>query len=297
MDTDLLVPYGANPDGLLVRAADADRATEYRCPECRSILVLKAGEVVVHHFAHRADTACTGETIAHETAKRLLAQVIFEQTTISNPRTISLECICDRCTCSFLVRLPQDRFTGAAIEHPVDDFVCDVVALRNERIVFALEVRATHAVPEAKTRTLSVPWIEVAAESVLADPYRWIPINGRVKPVVCPTCKVFLGKLKVLTERWDIPIEPLAGYRDPTRATYLAAIEHCWKCNEEILLFWWSGVPFCETEPPSPRPRTVQNRYSKTFGGKYWANTCPGCNTLQGDNFVFLGLNGSLVFD
>lgn len=296
MDTELLVPYGINPAGLLVSAADADRTTAYRCPECQSALVLRAGEVVVHHFAHKADTACTGETISHETAKRLLAQVIREQTAIESPRTISLACACDRCASTFLVQLPRDRFTRAAVEHRVGNFVCDVAGLKNDEVILALEVLATHAVPEAKAHALSVPWIEVTAESVLTDPYRWTPTNSRLKPVVCPSCKTFLGKLMVLAERWDIPLDRLAGYRDPARATYLAAIEPCWKCGEEILVFWWPGVPFCEAEPPKPRPRTIQNLYSKTFGGKYWANTCPGCKALQGDNFIFLGHKGTPAF-
>ena len=235
MDTELLVPCGINPAGLLVSAADADRTTEYRCPECQSVLVLRAGEVVVHHFAHKADTACTGETISHETAKRLLAQVIREQTAIESPQTISLACTCDRCASAFLVQLPRDRFTRAAVEHRVGDFVCDVAGLKNDEVVLALEVLATHAVPEAKAHALYVPWIEVTAESVLTDPYRWTPTNSRLKPVVCPSCKTFLGKLMVLAERWDIPLDRLAGYRDPARATYLAAIEPCWKCGEEFL--------------------------------------------------------------
>lgn len=32
-----------------------------------------------------------------------------------------------------------------------------------------------------------------------------------------------------------------------------------------------------------------QHRYSKQFGGSYWANTCPHCDAVQGDNFLFLG--------
>ena len=297
MDAELLVPYGVNPIGLLVHAADADRSAEYHCPECASLLVLKAGDVVVHHFAHKADTACTGETISHATAKRLLAQIIREQSTLEQPKTISLECRCDRCASSFLVRLPRGGFSGAALEHRVGDFVCDVVALGNNGAALALEVLYTHAVPGTKSQALPVPWIELAAEAVLANPYRWTPINSRLKPVVCRACKTFLRRLKTLAERWEIPLDPSAGYRDPGRTTYLAAIQHCWKCDEEIVVFWWPGVPFCEAEPPKPRPRTIQNRYSKTFGGKYWANTCPSCNMVQGDNFVFLGLNGNPAFE
>lgn len=42
------------------------------CPECSSDLVLKAGEVVVHHFAHRAEPDCWhrgGEGLDHLQAK------------------------------------------------------------------------------------------------------------------------------------------------------------------------------------------------------------------------------------
>jgi len=70
---------------------------------------------------------------------------------------------------------------------------------------------------------------------------------------------------------------------------YRATYSECWKCNEDILLFTWPG---CRNEneeitPKEPRPKTVQYRYSKTAGINYWSNTCPYCESLQGEFFLY----------
>jgi hypothetical protein len=286
MNVELQVPYGLAPDGKLVHAKDAIRQLEYCCPECSSPLVLHAGDVVSKHFAHKANTSCNGETVAHQTAKRLIAQVINERTPSTN--SISMVCTCDCCHETFSRPLLSSSFSEARVEQRVGKFVCDVVALRNQDYVLAIEILATHAIEEEKKHGLSVPWVELSANAVLENPYRWVPIKSRLKPVLCPRCKSYLKRLNEVAERWQVPILKFGGYRDPSRANYLAAIESCWKCKNDIIVYWWRGVPFCEIEPPESRPQTIKYRYSKTYGGKYWANTCPGCGSIQGDNFLFL---------
>jgi RNase P subunit RPR2 len=288
MDAELFVPYGLSLEGKLVHAKDAIRQAEYRCPECASLLVLRAGDVVARHFAHKANTSCTGETIVHGTAKRLIAQVINEQSGTSSANHVSMVCPCVCCHETFRLSLPSGSFSEARIEQRLDNFVCDVVALRSDDYVLAIEILATHAVDEEKGHELSVPWIELSATAVLENPYSWVPIQSRLKPVLCSKCKSHLRRLNEIAVRWSQPITEFAGYRDPSRADYLAAIESCWKCKNDIIVYWWRGVPFCEHEPPTPRPKTIQHRYSKQYGGKYWANTCPSCGSLQGDNFLFL---------
>lgn len=289
MENELLVPYGVNPEGILVKPAEAARDTLYTCPACSSPLVLHAGNQVARHFAHKADTACTAETIAHRTAKRLLVQVIGEQSTLPDPRPISIYCPCGCCGTNFWRKLPTQAVTGAREEVCVDEFVCDVVAYRGTESVLALEVLVTHAVDRKKADALPLPWAELRAEHVLEDPYSWCPVAGRMKSVTCPDCKEHFNKLKALAAKWNLPVFEPARYRDPSRGPYLTAIETCWKCKNEIPVYWWRGVPFCESEPPQSRPRTVQHRHSKQFGGSYWANTCPCCKSVQGDNFLFLG--------
>ena len=45
-------------------------------------------------------------------------------------------------------------------------------------------------------------------------------------------------------------------------------------------------MPFCEFEPPSPKPKTIKYRHSNKYGGSYWAIICADCNVMQGDNFL-----------
>lgn len=76
---DLEVPYGLHPDGYLEKAEDARKGLNYLCPECEEPLVFRAGEYMVKHFAHKANTNCSGESIIHKTAKMLIAQTIRDQ--------------------------------------------------------------------------------------------------------------------------------------------------------------------------------------------------------------------------
>ncbi len=51
--------------------------TDLVCPECKSSMVLKAGQIKTAHFAHKAGSNCeygTGETIQHLAGKRMLAE-------------------------------------------------------------------------------------------------------------------------------------------------------------------------------------------------------------------------------
>ena len=47
-------------------------------------------------------------------------------------------------------------------------------------------------------------------------------------------------------------------------------------------------MPFCDSLPPELRPKIISFRYSKQYGGKYWANTYVNCGVTRGDNYLFL---------
>jgi hypothetical protein len=74
------------------------------------------------------------------------------------------------------------------------------------------------------------------------------------------------------------------------QSPYWAETGRCFRdtCGEEMILYTWRGHTWMtETPPPEPRPRSLQLRSSKWAGGDYWANTCPTCGALQGENFVY----------
>ncbi len=286
MDTELLVPYGQNSEGKLISAAEATRQTDYYCPACLSPLVLHAGQSVVRHFAHKSNSPCNSETIAHKTAKRLLAQIISEYQNTKTP-SILITCDCTYCSDSTSIKLPKNSFTSATEEYRIGNFICDVIAFRGSTPVLGIEVLVTHAVDEKKSSELKIPWIELTATEVLDNPYFWRPTASRLKSITCNECKKHIEKLKTLADQWSQPLHEPARFQNPSKDTYLSAIECCWKCKREILVYWWNEVPFATKAPPEPKPKTIQYRYSKNFGGSYWANTCPSCSAVQGDTSFF----------
>lgn len=68
---------------------------------------------------------------------------------------------------------------------------------------------------------------------------------------------------------------------------YRTAYTECWRCRKTILVFSWPERENEEVIPREPRPKTIQYRYSKMAGSKYWANTCPYCKSIQGDFFLY----------
>ena len=298
MTYELLVPYGLDEGGTLVHAKDASARAGYSCPCCGGQLVLKAGEVNAKHFAHRADSNCAGESYEHETAKLLIAKVINDLVDYPQAaKQVTLVCTCDCCTGQFPRLLPRDSFSVALVEERVGLFTCDVVGMKGEDQVLGIEVCNTNPVNRKKADSLAIPWVELGAGAVVEDPYRWAPTqSGKLKAVLCDKCKSFQKKLKLVAAGWNQPLDPYGGYRDPMRADYLAALRNCWSCSAEFLAYWWAGVPFCQSKPPAPVPPTVQYRKSRAYKDAYWANCCPKCGAMDGDNFLFRNLDGKSPF-
>ena len=66
-------------EGARITAAAAQRGGEFRCPSCGKELILKKGQVVIHHFAHKPPIVCDwarGETLAHLEAKRIVHEAL-----------------------------------------------------------------------------------------------------------------------------------------------------------------------------------------------------------------------------
>lgn len=63
-------------------SSDSKRGEDYRCPACSHPVGLKAGRVVIPHFAHKAEAVCAhyeGETRWHRQAKSTIADYLRRQ--------------------------------------------------------------------------------------------------------------------------------------------------------------------------------------------------------------------------
>lgn len=282
----LRIPYGENEAGQLVSAMAAPAGGVYACPCCRVTLVHRAGEIRVKHFAHPASSNCNLESILHITAKRLVHDAI--QSNTRGEQVISLMSHCSNCDIDVQSTLPHGTFTHALEEVRIGNYRCDVAGYRQSTVALAIEILNTHEVDNIKAQNLQAYWVELKAEDVINNPFHWIPTQARLKPSLCSTCKKAVKHILDVADRYGIDRALYTPLKNPSLTNYVADTEKCFSCKCEIPVFWWDGVPFCEGEPPSPKPKTIQRRHSKKYGGTYWANTCANCNAIQGDNFLYI---------
>lgn len=282
----LRIPYGLNETGELISAELAEKGTNYICPCCGIQLVHRAGEVRTKHFAHPPSSNCSFESVLHITAKKLIQSVIVKNATAK--QTITLENHCHSCGVVFSTNLPMRTFSNAGLEIKIGNYVCDVVGYRGDSIGLAIEIFNTHEVDRNKAQNLQAHWVELKVEDVLKNPTKWVPTQANLKDSYCVSCKKHIKHVLEVADKFGIDRSLYSPIKNPSETTYIADIETCFKCKQEIPVFWWRGVPFCEVEPPNPKPKTIKFRNSKQYGGSYWANTCANCNMIQGDNYLYI---------
>lgn len=283
---ELKVPYGFNEEGVLVSSESAIRGASYFCPACGDRLIHRAGEINAKHFSHPSGTNCSPEAIIHKIAKHLIAKAINQNS--KGLATIKIENYCECCGLVFDIEIPNGTFTHAEQEVSFHPYVCDIAAYRENAEPLGIEIFNTHKVEKEKRGNLSIYWLELKAEKVIQNPFYWQPTQSKLKSINCSACNSYCKHVVSVASKWNISRELYSPIKRKDKAPYVAATEVCFKCEEEIPVFWWHGVPFCQTNPPEPKPKTIQFRNSKQWNGKYWANTCPNCNVIQGDNHLFI---------
>lgn len=284
--TSFAVPVAFSGEGTLVRPADAEAGTRYRCPGCSAELVLRRGGRRRPHFAHRGGDGCSAESALHRAAKHRILQVVGAWKDGTGPRpSVARPCPVRGCDGGVVQDLPDD-VTHAVLETRLaDGTVADVVLFRGSTPAAAIEVVVSHRVGRAKAARLSVPWMELRAGDVLERPYWWVAVQDGLQPFACPTCaraveraerelREVRGRAARIAERLGVALAPSPPYR---------SVPHvCWRCGSEMVAFLWpGGGAHGATRPPDPIPATVRHRV--TDGGDDWANCCPACSAVQGD--------------
>jgi predicted RNA-binding Zn-ribbon protein involved in translation (DUF1610 family) len=280
---ELKVPLALDSDNQIVGPESAIKNNKYSCPGCGDTLILRKGEIKRPHFSHKASDTCSQETIIHKLAKSLIAQTINAWKEIKG-NSPEIKRKCPDCEMFTIQTLP-DKVESAVLEKKLDNgYVVDVAILSGDKILAAVEVRVFHAVDEHKKSNIGLPFIEVLGEEIINNPLAWNPILDKFNSFKCRECekaiKAFNDKVTALSRELRIPI-PTEFYR--------TAYSQCWKCGEWIPLFIWPNDSMHSAEVPRdiPRPKTIKYRYSKMAGTKYWANTCPHCDSIQGDFFLY----------
>jgi hypothetical protein len=282
---ELLVPYGVPAHGPMVRAANALRGTRYNCPGCAALLVLRDGpsKEIRKHFAHPSRGACSQESIEHKTAKRLILELLQENSRgTGGAIEVHGECPCGGGAVRTIV---PGSFTHAHAERSVGEYRPDVVGYGVEGPRLAIEILHTHAMPQRKAESLKCRWVELRAAEIIECHDSWRPVRAHLRALTCRSC----AELRAECTELGLPEGTYTtDKRNVDTVPYVVARSECWKCHAHIPVFWWRGVPFSQVPPPEPAPRSILWRASRRFNGMYYANTCLKCRAVQGDNFLFL---------
>jgi len=185
--------------------------------------------------------------------------------------------------------LPE-KVDDAVLEYRLPNgFVVDLALVVGSEVQAAVEIRVTHAVDTTKAENLAIPFVELDGNEVVANPLVWKPITDGFKPCVCTDCKLTWDKFQAKAAR----LAKAIGVELPT-AYYRYGINRCWKCRRESLVFAWPREYIHDDTKPKvePIPKTIQYRFSKTVGDKYWVNVCPYCQSIQGDFFLYCEPDG-----
>lgn len=164
---------------------------------------MKRGQKKAAHFAHDSDdlTGCTGESVTHLAAKRLLRRQLQAELALEGLVKWMQHCSGAQDDCRMRSVLPQGHEVQGNWEVREEvahgRYRFDVAVVVAGQAVFGFEVYHRHLVPEEKAADLDVPWLELVAEDILEFKPR-VPFRGSHSEQLCPDCQALL---KALQER------------------------------------------------------------------------------------------------
>lgn len=278
------IPFAFDEQNNIVEPGNITEGYSYFCPNCNEKLQIRTSFANTKFFTHNKNKNCNFETISLKIAKHLIQKSIFDW---KNNNALSPIIIrrCKICNSVKEQKIPEKVGTTILDYKLSSNEILDVALLSNEKPIAAIELTLNEDQYDPKPRyNYSIPFIQLLAYDIINNPDNWEPIIDRFKQFSCSKCdenlKIFNETVLKVSRKINIKI-PVSYYR----YSYC----YCWKCNNEILVFTWPGKNIFPEHKPlkQPIPKTIQFRYSKTAGSKYWVNTCPYCNSIQGDFYLY----------
>jgi hypothetical protein len=279
--SNLKVPFAFDVKRNLVKAEDAEKGQKYFCPGCEALVILKKGEIKAAHYAHKESDICTQKQIIRQAAKYCMQKVVSEwkNNQIQSPVFVRE---CQICWERVDQNIP-DKVELAEIDYKMGDKQLDVALMASGEVLAAIVIDIGQTLDKYEGLPLEVPHISVDGWKVIENPKIWQAELDAFRLLACERCKEKFMRFQERASR----IANRTRVKIPT-SYYRYGITHCWKCGEEIIVFAWPEDGHQTTAKPKkePVPRTIQYRFSKTAGHKYWANTCPRCKMIQGSFYL-----------
>lgn len=139
-----------------------NRYQTFNCISCKRPLIPRIGKLKEHHFAHKHEVVCSGETYLHNLAKLTFYnsykqhlndgrpfQIIISKSYSCNHYQSETNLICSRIIKEELVDLTH-HFNHIALEKKDDEFIPDVLLYNETGVKLYIEFAVTHFVEKSK---------------------------------------------------------------------------------------------------------------------------------------------------
>ena len=282
----LLLPYAINSMGDLVHIDVAHKGDIYTCPSCGAQLSLRISKIPkgqkyhkTNHFAHKGcvDNYCS-ESFLHKLFKQRVAEYIRMELNRPN-RAIWFEWECDKCHEQHKGNLLKKAIK---VVEELDLQVCrpDIALLDdNNNVVIVIEIVVTHEPsPETlqfyqdhKIACLQIKVSDFSECDEVREKLLHPDIVNICPNPICKECGEIMDNTKLIVVSapcWKCHNEMKIAMIVSNNGHYIHSPENF--TNEEIKMAQMLGV-------------NIQNRYSQTVKGNYWANVCDKCDAFVGD--------------
>lgn len=169
------------------------------CPLCQKNVLLKLGNVRIHHYAHLTETTCKAsqpETALHLNAKYYLYLQLLDA------KRLLIERKCSRHCGTVTNEIWLQDWDNVIVEHSLGGYRPDITLLIKEQAIGAIEILVSHKVSGEKEKYFTesgIPCVEVLAAHVFDEEtnkkwaiqwpipyYRCFP---KTELWVCDSCK------------------------------------------------------------------------------------------------------------
>ena len=197
----LLIP-GAMWNGEYCQPCDVPKnASGLTCPHCRECVIIRKGDVNVHHFAHKSgERKCKfyehpGESEIHSMVKHIIADLLRKK------KIKKVVCSCPT-GCTYDVEIEYEEGDEAIVEHRVNPKCqVDVAVINNGKLKYIIEVYNTHKT----TRETPEPWFEIDAKEFSKDDDNIHCIRRRD---ICSSCLRRINNINIPIDISHVTVNP-----------------------------------------------------------------------------------------
>lgn len=208
-------PVGALLNGEYCLPCNAEKGLDYICPGCGESVILRKGDVNIHHFAHKpGERDCKfyehpGEGEIHKMAKHIIVDLLRKRKIKKVVRSCPKGCAYDE-------QIEYEDGDEVTVEYRVSDkCIVDVAVINNGKIKYIFEICDTHKT----TRETPEPWFEVDAKEILKKTEN-VCMHCIRKNRYCSTCVKHANDIDIklyITNNPSQDIERLVKVRNDIR--------------------------------------------------------------------------------